>query len=112
MKIKKIPEKTVRFSPVAPTNMVDSPSNVQTPKKIQVNFEDVQNKIFKLKCAKDQFLSTNCIGQVKAYIADCPHQNFCSLVFPDSLVDSKITGGLIKRIKAPHCEYFEYLTLD
>ena len=27
-------------------------------------------------------------------------------------MDSKITGGLVKGIKAPHSEYLEYITLD
>ena len=77
-----------------------------------VKFGELQGMVFKLKAAKTQFLAPNMIGQVKCFIDSCPPNDFCSIVIPNSHIDSNVTGGILKRVKAPNSEYFEYKTLE
>ena len=78
----------------------------------ETNFENLQGKLFKSKVTKNQFWPENTISQLKCYIENCPPNQFSSIIVPNSFIDSEIVGGILRRIKSPNCQYFEYKTLD
>merc|ERR1712082_597612 len=80
--------------------------------KPETKFENLQGKLFKLRVKKNQFLPPDTISQIKCYIENCPPNQFSSIVVPNIFIDSEIVGGILKRIKSPNCQYFEFKTLD
>ena len=58
------------------------------------DFHFLKGKVFKLKSAKQQFISKNQVGQVKGYVDKAPPNNFCFLVLPASPFNTDTFGGL------------------
>ena len=90
------------------TSVTAASSNKQQP----VNYNTLQGKLFNLRSSKKQFLAKNTVGQVKCFVDGAPVNDNCFLVMPSNLLNTHLFGGLIKRIKAPHSEFFEYKTLE
>ena len=78
----------------------------------EIKFENLKGKLFSLKVTKTQFLPPNNISQVKFDIENCPPKQFSSIVVPNSFIDSEIVEGILKRIKSPNCQHFDYKKLD
>ena len=81
----------------ANTNFNNLPLTIQDS-----DFHFLKGKIFKLKSAKQQFISKNQIGQVKGYVDKAPPNNFCFLVLPASPFNTDTFGGIVKRVKSPN----------
>ena len=52
------------------------------------------------------------VGQIKCFIEGAPINNYCFLVMPASHINTDIFGGILKRVKAPNSEHFEFKTLE
>ena len=76
------------------------------------DFHFLKGKVFKLKSSKQQFLSKNQIGQVKCYVDKAPPNNFCFLVLPASPFHTNTFEGIVKRVKSPNSQFFEFKTQD
>ena len=57
-------------------------------------------------------MQANTLGQVEGYYYDCPENDYCSIVYSNAYINSRICGGLITRIKSPRAQYFEYKTFS
>ena len=95
-----------------PPNNENKTSDNAHSQNSNIDFQTLQGKNFLLKSAKQQFINKNTIGQIKCYIENAPTNHFCFIAQPSSHINIDIFGGILKRVKAPNSQFFEYKTLN